>query len=138
MITKAINRAYKLLETRDDTIFWCIDLHGVCLASNYISNEYAFINEECLEALRLISNDKVSKVILWSSCYPSEYEHIINFFNQNDIRVDYFNENPLCWNTEYGNFDKKFYFSILLDDKAGFDPSVNWQEIIEFLKERNK
>ena len=134
MITKAIERAYTLLHVRDDTIFWCIDLHGVCLASNYVSNEYGFINEDCVTALKMITACKYSKVILWSSCHVAEQANIINFFNSNGIRVDYFNENPLCKNTTYGCFDTKFYFSVLIDDKAGFDPDVHWKEVIEYLK----
>jgi hypothetical protein len=76
-----------------------------------------------------------NRLILWSSCHPEEYSAIIGFLEQHGIAVDYFNENPEIENTPSGNFEKKFYFSILLDDKAGFDPETDWDEILTLLSE---
>jgi hypothetical protein len=137
MITKSIQRAYDVMAARNwDTIYWAIDLHGVCFASTYSKGNYQFINDDCLVALKLISSKPENRLILWSSCYPEEYQPIINFFKAHDIPILGFNENPLEKNTHSGCFDTKFYFSILLDDKAGFDPAVDWQNIIEFYKRR--
>lgn len=133
MITNAIKRAYDLRGQKYPLIFWKIDLHGVCFQSNYVSNEYNWVNDACLKALMEITNCPHSKIILWSSCYDAEQKNIINFFNKHGIRVDFFNENPLFANTDYGCFDKKFYFSILIDDKAGFDPHIHWEEIYHYM-----
>ena len=35
-------------------------------------------------------------------------------------------------------FEKKFYFNILLDDKAGFDPETDWSVIKEYLNKNVK
>lgn len=135
MITKAIKRAYDLINTRsDDSIFWAIDLHGCVLKSNYHKSGYEFISDEAKQMLLSINKCPLSYIILYSSCYDEEKNDIIEFFISNGITVHYFNENPLCENTLYGCFDEKFYFSILLDDKAGFDYVEDCKLIIDFLK----
>jgi hypothetical protein len=132
MIAKAINRAYEvMIERKWDTIYWAIDLHGVCLKSNYENGGYEFINAAAREGLRTIASLPESKIILWSSCHDHEKPAIIDFMAENGINVHYFNENPDEKNTKTGCFDQKFYFSILLDDKAGFDPDVHWDELID-------
>lgn len=134
-IIKSIDRAYSLLQERNwDTIYWAIDLHGTCIKSNYISEEYEWINEDAKQCLQLISSLSETKLILWSSCYQEEFDTIDQWFMKNDIYFYCFNENYYISNTETGCFDEKFYFSILLDDKAGFDPDTDWKLIYEYLK----
>lgn len=136
MILQAIERAYRVMQERNwDTIYWAVDLHGVCLKSNYENGGYSFINETAKKGLQAISARKENVIILWSSCHDHEKQAIIDFFNSNGILVDYFNENPDEANTKTGCFDQKFYFSVLLDDKAGFDPDEHWFDIIEFYED---
>lgn len=133
MITKAIERAYKVMADRQwDKVYWAIDLHGVCFASTYASGNYAFVNPAAIKALQDISRRPESKVILWSSCHQHEHDAIIDFFRQHAIQVHFFNVNPEVENTTTGNFDLKFYFSVLLDDKAGFDPDTDWDKITQY------
>lgn len=135
MILKAIRRAYQVLEERKyDTIYWAIDIHGTCLKSNYKNSGYEFINEEARIALGCISSLPESVVILWSGCHQEQKDDITEFFKFYGIKVDYFNENPLEASNATGNFEEKFYFSVLLDDKAGFDPYTDWQLIIDYFQ----
>ena len=137
-IIKAIERAYSLLHERNwDTIYWAIDLHGTCIKSNYISEEYEWINDDVKQCLQLISSLPESKIIIWSSCYFEEMCTIFRFFENNNIKYDFFNQNLSVQNTKTGCFDYKFYFSVLLDDKAGFDPDTDWKLIYEYLKNKN-
>ena len=136
-IIKSIERAYSLLQERNwDTIYWAIDLHGTCIKSNYVSGEYEWINEDAKKCLQLISSLSENKVILWSSCYNQEKFKILDFFGINNIYIDNFNKNPYIKSTSSGYFGEKFYFSILLDDKAGFDPDTDWKLIYEYLKNK--
>lgn len=136
-ILKAIARAHRNAKERNEPIiYWAVDLHGVVFNSNYAKGGYQFTNPSAVEALRLISRVADYRLILWSSCHPDEYQSIIDFLASHNIAVDYFNENPEIGNTASGNFEKKFYFSILLDDKAGFDPVTDWDAILVDFKNR--
>lgn len=133
-ILRAIDRAYKLLEERKwDTIYWAIDLHDTCIVSNYKNNEFSWINEDVLKTLTLIRNLPESKIIIWSACHTPTKLAIAKFFRQHGIYFNYFNQNVEVENTTTGNFSEKFYFSILIDDKAGFNPHSDWKAIYEYL-----
>lgn len=130
MITKAITTAYQKLKDRKwDTVYWAIDLHDTCLVANYETGGYAWINDSALNTLKLISSKPETKIILWSSVHDDEQQDIIKFFAEYGINVYSFNCNPRESSTTVSCFDSKFYFSILVDDKAGFDPSTDWDLI---------
>ena len=136
-IIKAIERAYQIKEERNwDTIYWCIDLHGTCIKSNYVSGEYEWINEDAKQCLQLIASLFESKIIIWSSCYSKEWKDLCSFFNKHNVAISWINSNPNIENTETGCFDDKFYFSVGIDDKFGFDSETDWREIYEYLNNR--
>ena len=133
MIVKAVERAYRIMEERGwDTIYWAVDLHGVCLKSNYETHDYEWINDDAQRVLKQISDRPESKIILWSSVYPGEMSSIISFFEDHGIQVWCFNTNTEP-DTKVSCFGEKFYFSVLLDDKAGFDPDTDWKAIEAFI-----
>jgi len=130
MIYEAIIRAYKLMrERRWDTIYWAIDLHGVCMRSNYKTGEHEFLSQEAVDTLKMISDRPESKIILWSSVHEDQKVPIINMFEDRGIMIHHFNKNPYEVSTSVSCFDEKFYFSVLLDDKAGFNPEKDWMAV---------
>lgn len=134
-ILRAISRAYRTMEERKwDTIYWAIDLHGVCLKSNYEQGGYEWINDQCVETLKMLSNRPETKIILWSSVYDEEKIEIAEFFYREGITIWGFNTNPWENDTKVSHFGEKFYFSVLLDDKAGFDPTIDWRLIQEYFE----
>lgn len=136
-IIKSINRAYQIKEERNwDTIYWAIDLHSTCIKSNYVSGEYEWINEDAKQCLQLIRSLKETRLIMWTSSFLEAQEEALEFFNNHNIYFDYGNQNPEVWNTKTGCFDKKFYFSVGIDDKFGFDPDTDWKLIYEWLKSK--
>lgn len=133
MILKSIETAYSNFHSRGfDKIYWCIDLHGTCLKNNYNSNELTWLNEDVVEALKIISSRKECRIIIWSSCHENYIPKVREFFKIHSIKIDYFNENPEISNTTTGCFTDKFYFSIGVDDKFGFAPETEWRNIIDF------
>lgn len=136
-IVKAIKRAFEYAKQKShDKIYLAIDLHGVCFNSNYAQGGYTWCNNQVVPALQAISNRADTVIILFSSCHPEEQKTIIGFFAENNIRVHYFNENPECANTKSGCFDQKFYYSIIVEDKAGFDPD-EWPMVAESFSNYN-
>lgn len=138
MIQKAILKAYQdIVEKGYKKIYWCIDLHGVCFQSNYQQNSYEWINPKAIDVLRQIQFLSESIIIIWTSCHEHEIKIIDDFLIDHGIYVKYFNHNPEVENTETGCFDSKFYMSVILDDKAGFDPDTDWDIVSNTLNEIN-
>ena len=134
-IVKAINHAYQTAKARNwDTIYWAIDLHGVCLKSTYKSGVHEFYSQEAIDALKLISSFPENKIIIWTSTHEAQYDQIRELFASHGIKVSYINENPEVPSTEISSFSSKFYFSILLDDKAGFDQDEDWYRILTWFE----
>lgn len=131
-IQKGISRAYNVAMERDhEMIFWCVDLHGTVLESNYSSDSFTFLNaEDTVPALQAISALPETRIILWSGITDADRNQVVKLFNDNGIRVDWVNENPAVPSSGTGNFEQKFYFSILVDDKAGFCPT-DWPRAAE-------
>lgn len=131
-LQKGVSRAYNVaMERNHEMIFWCIDLHGTVLESNYSSESFSFLlADETVPALQAISALPETRIILWSGISDEDAVQVIKLFTDHNIRVDWVNENPAVPSSGTGHFDKKFYFSILVDDKAGFSPN-DWPRVAE-------
>jgi len=116
--------------------YWAFDVHGTILVPTFRKNSfdsefYPFADA----ALKLLSDRKDIKLILYTSSYPEEIEHYMKVFKEKGINFDYINENPEIDSSKgnFGYYEDKFYFNALFDDKAGFDPEEEWYEIWNLL-----
>ena len=137
-ITKTIDIAYqKAKEKNWDNIYVAVDIHDTIVKGNYttkdIPKEFYPIAKETLQ---LLSNKKEIKLILYTCSHPEEIKLYLEFFNQHNITFDFVNENTDVMTDlqGYGNYDKKPYFNVLLDDKAGFNPYEDWITIYNHIK----
>lgn len=75
------------------------------------------------------------RLILWTSTLDA-YRLLAELACAGVVITD-FNGNPDFKLTPYADFSKKFYFDVLLDDKAGFEPENDWWKVlgIDFEKE---
>ena len=111
-------------------IYWAIDLHDSIISGEYNKfNKGSILYPYAKEVLDLLYNSTDNITILWTSSYDDAILDIITKF---DLKFHYYNENPECSNNELCNFDQKFYFNLLLDDKSGFEPK-DWEEIYKAL-----
>lgn len=132
-IIKAIETAYAKMNSRGwDRLYFAIDIHDTFLKSNYETGQYEFINQDSLDALRMLSDRDDTFIILWSSMYEHDVRRLETWLANQGVFFEFFNRNPEEVSTDYACFDKKFYFSVLIDDKAGFDPDTDWKKILEF------
>lgn len=136
MITKAIEKAFAIVKARGwETSYWAIDVHDTIVKANY---KYGSIPKEfyprAKEVLRQLSERSDIEIILFTSSHPDEVVKYMEFFEENGIHFKFSNENPEIKNISYGCYDRKFYFNVLIDDKAGFDPDQDWIKIEEVLK----
>ena len=139
-IIKSIQLAeQKQKERKYDYLYWCIDLHGVILTPTYkLDNKGSKFYPYALETLNYLSNSGNHALILWTSSYPHIALPIKRDFEQKGIFFKYFNENPDFGVTEICDFSKKFFFDILLDDKAGFEGDTDWKIIFKYLTMKGK
>jgi hypothetical protein len=133
-IIKVLNNAWSIAKSRNwDKIYWAIDLHGTVIKPTYKEFDDGLeYYPDAKKTLQLLSKSASDVLILYTCSYPHEIEKILKLFVKDDIVFKYVNENPEIKNTNYGYYEKKPYFSIMLDDKAGFDP-CDWESLFEAL-----
>lgn len=113
-----------------DLIYVVVDWHDTLMPATYTLKERNFnYFPYCIEALKRLSDKEDVRIILFTSSYQKDCYYLIEDLFSKGIHVDFINENPDEKNTPTGDFSRKFYYNILLDDKAGFDPLTDWKEI---------
>jgi hypothetical protein len=136
MITRAIENCLRNARERKWTkTYWAFDIHGTLLKPNYkrdeISTEFYPFAKEVMQALE---KRKDIVKILYTCSYPHEILQYVEHFAAHGIHFDYINCNPEVADGGYGYYQDKFYFNVLMDDKAGFDGELDWKSILEILK----
>lgn len=136
-LTKHIAETFRKKKTRGwPKVFISIDLHGVVLTPTYKRfNEGAELYPGASEVLYNWTKREDVCLILWSSSHDDSIGNIRErLFLNHGIVFDYVCENPEQPTNELCDFDKKFYFDIVLDDKGGFEGEVDWLNIETALK----
>jgi hypothetical protein len=133
-ILTPIKRSYEVAKERGwDTLYWAIDVHGTIMPGNYKDNEAEFY-PYAKETLKLLTDIPYIKLIFFTCSYQESVEKLSKkLYLENNIKFDYINENPEVENTTYGDYTKKFYFNVCLEDKAGFEPEVDWETIYDYM-----
>jgi hypothetical protein len=110
-------------------IYIAVDFHDTIFKSSYNENTKLIFLPYAKETLQYLSLRSDIILIGWSSItqdiYLKNYKPI---FDANEIKIQFFNCNPLEKNTAYADFSIKFYFNIVIDDKAGAIPK-DWKII---------
>ena len=115
-------------------IYVFVDLHECTLKPDW---ELDGLNHDyypgAKELLQHLTGRKDIVLVMWTCSHEFEISQYIQNFKKDDIFFDYINENPEITtdksgvgNTEkpkYGCYDKKPYYNVLLDDKAGCLPA---------------
>ncbi len=76
---------------------------------------------KCIELLKK-AREVGCYIIVHTSCNEDRYEDIQKTFRDNGITIDSINENP--FDLPFGH-NRKPYFNILLDDRAGFKEALD-------------
>lgn len=135
MIIRAIEKAFKHAKEKNwEKTYWVIDLHGTTIVPNYDGHKIPtdFYPHAC-EVLQILSARKDIVLILYTCSYPYEVKEYLEYFKKHQILFQYVGTNPEVKNGQYGYFNEKPYFNVMLEDKAGFDPDTDWERILEYL-----
>lgn len=137
IIKSILTNHFELKIARDwNKTYWFVDVHGTILKPNYqYGNTPSDFYPLAKETLQLISKLPDICMILYTCSHPHEINEYLELFEENDIHFQYVNENPEVPTDKngYGNYDKKPYMNVLLEDKAGFDPDNDWGLIYNLL-----
>lgn len=128
------------IEHKWPVTYWCFDIHGTIAEPDYTTkakhlNFYPYAKE----VLQILTKREDVKLILFTSSYPTEIKKYLKILKANNIIFDYVNENPDIGTAKgsFGWYEKKPYFNVLFDDKAGFDPQRDWIFLFEYLTTTN-
>jgi hypothetical protein len=136
MIIDAIEAALTRKEKQGwEKTYWLFDLHDTVISSTYHKDKVEEFYPHALEVSKILNDRKDICLILYTSSHPEKIEVYLEKFKKLGINFEYVNENPEAFNSDYANFDKKFYFNVMFDDKAGFHPLKDWLPVYEYLKE---
>lgn len=137
-ILKVLERQYKKqMKNKWYESYVIVDMHGVITRPNHKVrlpklDFYPF----ALRTLSILSEREDIRLILYTSSYPDQRQNYIDQLKDIGIEFNYINENPEIRSVEdFGYYEEKPYFDVYLDDKAGFDPEIEWVGIYDFLRE---
>lgn len=129
-IFKAIGKQYqKAVERGWDKMYWAIDLHETLTPPTYVmedAKQGIAMYPGAADMLNDIMSLEKNRIILWSSQTNQQMiDHKRALFPIEQWSRVHLNRNPEEGSTDYAYFGDKFYFNVLLDDKAGFDPEID-------------
>ena len=130
-ICNTIRREFQKAQSRNwDRIYVFVDLHETILVPNWNKNE--LVHEYypgAKEFLQKLSVRADIVLVMWTCSHHNEICQYLRNFEADGIHFDYINENPevktdYSGENNYGCYDRKPYYNILLDDKSGFFPEM--------------
>ena len=133
MIARSIKRGFENAKRKGwNKTFWAFDIHETIIKPNWeLGNIPTEFYPLAKETLQIISQREDITLILYTCSHPHEIPKYLELFENNNIHFSYVNENPEVVNEKYGCYDKKPYFNVLFEDKAGFDPLEDWEIVME-------
>jgi hypothetical protein len=141
-ISEVLNNQLDIMNERKwDRIYVAVDWHDTMMPSTYSNDKYGqyLLYKDAMEVLQWMSNSANIRLILFTSSHGDQKgDFMHNVFHRYGISFDYHNGNPEVQNTDTGDFSEKFYYNVLLDDKAGFDPDVDWKDLRDHIPEFNR
>lgn len=134
LIDKLFNEFEKARTRNWDKFYVFVDLHDTVLAPSYTGDDISRnFHEGAISCLQQLSSRPDIILVLFTSSKEAHIEQYQKMFTELGIQFQYVNENPEQGNTFYADFSKKPYMSLLLDDKAGFNPKTHWQLLLTAL-----
>lgn len=117
-----------------DKTYWFVDYHNTIALADYGDpNKLRKFYPHAKEVLQALSNRDDICLVLWTCSHRDSVNDMVDFLEENEVFFDYINENPECVSDKRVNFSQKPYYNVMLDDRAGFEPEVDWLEIRRIL-----
>lgn len=135
-IITAFEKAYEKKEKRGwKRIYVFVDVHETIFKPTYKSDQKDFTYYPFAEEGLIMLSRRKDIILGLSTCsYPDQIGRFLDKLESDGIHFDLINENPMEKNNSYACFDKKSYFNVLIEDKAGFDPDIEWYIIYKYFQ----
>jgi hypothetical protein len=120
--------------------YWAFDLHGTIIKPNYTAGSIPTeFYPHAKKVLQMLSKRDDIVMYMYTCSHPHEQEQYVELFKQHDIDFKWVNKNPDVQtdNNGYGYYEEKPYFNVLFEDKAGFDPNEDWEDIWDYFRGRH-
>ena len=121
--------------------YWAIDLHGVVIQPNYTKTPQKVIYYPYVkETLQIMSARPDIIMFTYTASYPEQLHGYLSQFEMDNIHFNFINENPDISEQKghFGAFDKKPYYNVVFEDKAGFDPFLDWKPLFKLFTSYEK
>lgn len=116
-------------------LYIAIDIHDTIFKGTYKkNNEGKVFYPWAKEVLQNLSLNPKVKLIIYTASHEGPARDVIKWLKEHGIEIFALNSNPDHTDTELCDFSKKFYFDILLEDKAGFEGWKDWFLIMKELQ----
>jgi len=130
-----LERAFRHKRERGwDTVYITVDFHDVLFKGKYASDQDFELAPYAGSVMRWATLRPDIKLIAFTCSYARDFDRVNKWLEEHGIKFDYLNCNPECGDTKLASFERKFYFNIMLEDKAGFELEHDWLNIINELK----
>ena len=131
-IVKSLVENYYYMKQRGwNKLYFAIDLHGTIIKPGR-NNKEMTVYPEAERGLLFLNSIPYITMILFTSTHKRNLMEFYNWCLNKGIYFPYINENPECEKeTLSGDYTKKFYYNVLIDDRAGFDYTTDWDIVIE-------
>lgn len=123
--------------------YWAFDIHGTVSIPDYRKGIKKDLSDRseivyypfAKETLQLFTKRDDIIMIMFTSSYPPELEYYVKKFKKDGIEFKYINENPEVSDSKgaFGYYEKKMYFNVLFEDKAGFNPLTDWKHVYDYM-----
>ena len=133
-----IKRAFRRKKEKGwPKVYIAVDLHDTVITGTYNRmNVGAVPFPGAVEVLKRWTDREDICLILWTPSYLDAADAIrARFLTEHGVRFDLWNENTEVPSGDLCDFSKKWYFDILLEDKAGFEAATDWLKIKQTLIE---
>lgn len=135
-ITRAFYSAFKRKREKGwSCIYVAVDIHDTVFEATHdarAEEPFKWLGSS-EKALQMMTERSDVKMILWTGTKPSDLSKYVAKFKESGICFDYIYENTDEGSTEIFDPRCKTYFNVGIDDKFGFNPTTDWDEVIRFL-----
>jgi hypothetical protein len=130
-LATSIAEAYRLKrEKKWEKLYFAIDLHGTIIEPGRLIKLNVY--PEAKMGLKFLSNFSDIVLILYTSTIPEMLKEFYEWCANNNIKFAYLNDNPECSEKNHdGDYTKKFYYNVMLDDRAGFNYKEDWHVVVD-------